>query len=105
MNISMETLPHERLLHYKVNLNSTWILPVMDQFNMNLEPHLAPQEHMQNLPFEPSHTAVKNFMASGVDENAGLSRSETGSTISDEFFRSKQWTKLKFLIFERQIDW
>ncbi|XP_069455602.1 adhesion G protein-coupled receptor B3 [Ovis canadensis] len=81
MNIGIETLPHERLLHYKVNPEFNMNPPVMDQFNMNLEPHLAPQEHMQNLPFEP-RTAVKNFMASELDENAGLSRSETGSTIS-----------------------
>ncbi|KAL6085862.1 hypothetical protein STEG23_022142 [Scotinomys teguina] len=81
MNIGMETLPHERLLHYKVNPEFNMNPPVMDQFNMNLDQHLAPQEHMQSLPFEP-HTAVKNFMASELDDNAGLSRSETGSTIS-----------------------
>uniref|UniRef100_A0A8C4PHD1 Adhesion G protein-coupled receptor B3 n=1 Tax=Equus asinus asinus TaxID=83772 RepID=A0A8C4PHD1_EQUAS len=63
MNIGMETLPHERLLHYKVNPEFNMNPPVMDQFNMNLDQHLAPQEHMQNLPFEP-RTAVKNFMAS-----------------------------------------
>ncbi|XP_057608016.1 adhesion G protein-coupled receptor B3 isoform X1 [Chionomys nivalis] len=81
MNIGMETLPHERLLHYKVNPEFSMNPPVMDQFNMNLDQHLAPQEHMQSLPFEP-RTAVKNFMASELDDNAGLSRSETGSTIS-----------------------
>lgn len=81
MNIGMETLPHERLLHYKVNPEFNMNPPVMDQFNMNLDQHLAPQEHMQSLPFEP-RTAVKNFMASELDDNAGLSRSETGSTIS-----------------------
>nr|BAC38215.1 unnamed protein product [Mus musculus] len=81
MNIGMETLPHERLLHYKVNPEFNMNPPVMDQFNMNLDQHLAPQEHMQNLPFEP-RTAVKNFMASELDDNVGLSRSETGSTIS-----------------------
>uniref|UniRef100_A0A452IQT1 G-protein coupled receptors family 2 profile 2 domain-containing protein n=1 Tax=Gopherus agassizii TaxID=38772 RepID=A0A452IQT1_9SAUR len=43
--------------------------------------HLPTQEHMQNLPFEP-RTAVKNFIASELDDNAGLARSETGSTIS-----------------------
>nr|KAF6340870.1 adhesion G protein-coupled receptor B3 [Myotis myotis] len=81
MNIGMETLPHERLLHYKVNPEFNMNPPVMDQFSMNLDQHLAPQEHMQNLPFEP-RTAVKNFMATELDDNAGLSRSETGSTIS-----------------------
>ncbi|XP_057224783.1 adhesion G protein-coupled receptor B3 isoform X1 [Malurus melanocephalus] len=81
MNIGMDTLPHERLLHYKVNPEFNMNPSVMDQFNINLDQHLPPQEHMQNLPFEP-RTAVKNFIASELDDNAGLSRSETGSTIS-----------------------
>ncbi|XP_043919805.1 adhesion G protein-coupled receptor B3 [Protopterus annectens] len=80
LNIGMDTLPHERLLHYKIspeyNLN-----PVMDHINMNLEQHLGPQEHMQSVAFEP-RTAVKNFIVSELEDNAGLSRSETGSTIS-----------------------
>lgn len=103
MNIGMETLPHERLLHYKVNPEFNMNPPVMDQFNMNLEQHLAPQEHMQNLPFEP-RTAVKNFMASELDENAGLSRSETGSTISMSSLEVSNGPNLP-LIFERQLDW
>ncbi|XP_071663031.1 adhesion G protein-coupled receptor B3 isoform X6 [Patagioenas fasciata] len=81
MNIGMDTLPHERLLHYKVNPEFNMNPSVMDQFNINLDQHLPTQEHMQNLPFEP-RTAVKNFIASELDDNAGLSRSETGSTIS-----------------------
>uniref|UniRef100_A0A8C9N1C2 Adhesion G protein-coupled receptor B3 n=1 Tax=Serinus canaria TaxID=9135 RepID=A0A8C9N1C2_SERCA len=81
MNIGMDTLPHERLLHYKVNPEFNMNPSVMDQFNINLDQHLPPQEHMQSLPFEP-RTAVKNFIASELDDNAGLSRSETGSTIS-----------------------
>ncbi|KAH0505754.1 Adhesion G protein-coupled receptor B3 [Microtus ochrogaster] len=89
MNIGMETLPHERLLHYKVNPEFSMNPPVMDQFNMNLDQHLAPQEHMQSLPFEP-RTAVKNFMASELDDNAGLSRSETGSTISMSSLESEE---------------
>ncbi|KAK1905199.1 Adhesion G protein-coupled receptor B3 [Dissostichus eleginoides] len=53
----------------------------MDHMNVNLE-HQYPSapEQMQNLPFEP-RTAVKNFLAE-MEESAGLSRSETGSTIS-----------------------
>ncbi|XP_027754567.1 adhesion G protein-coupled receptor B3-like [Empidonax traillii] len=81
MNIGMDTLPHERLLHYKVNPEFNMNPSVMDQFNINLDQHLPTQEHMQNLPFEP-RTAVKNFIASELDDNAGLSRSETGSTVS-----------------------
>ncbi|KFQ44730.1 Brain-specific angiogenesis inhibitor 3, partial [Nestor notabilis] len=81
MNIGMDTLPHERLLHYKVNPEFNMNPSVMDQFNINLDQHLPTQEHMQNLPFEP-RTAVKNFIASELDDNTGLSRSETGSTIS-----------------------
>ncbi|OXB58893.1 hypothetical protein ASZ78_000619 [Callipepla squamata] len=81
INIGMDTLPHERLLHYKVNPEFNMNPSVMDQFNINLDQHLPTQEHMQSLPFEP-RTAVKNFIASELDDNAGLSRSETGSTIS-----------------------
>uniref|UniRef100_A0A8C0J0A8 Adhesion G protein-coupled receptor B3 n=2 Tax=Chelonoidis abingdonii TaxID=106734 RepID=A0A8C0J0A8_CHEAB len=81
LNIGMDTLPHERLLHYKVNPEFNMNPSVMDQFNINLDQHLPTQEHMQNLPFEP-RTAVKNFIASELDDNAGLARSETGSTIS-----------------------
>ncbi|KGL89598.1 Brain-specific angiogenesis inhibitor 3, partial [Charadrius vociferus] len=81
MNIGMDTLPHERLLHYKVNPEFNMNPSVMDQFNISLDQHIPTQEHMQSLPFEP-RTAVKNFIASELDDNAGLSRSETGSTIS-----------------------
>uniref|UniRef100_A0A452IQ30 Uncharacterized protein n=1 Tax=Gopherus agassizii TaxID=38772 RepID=A0A452IQ30_9SAUR len=63
LNIGMDTLPHERLLHYKVNPEFNMNPSVMDQFNINLDQHLPTQEHMQNLPFEP-RTAVKNFIAS-----------------------------------------
>uniref|UniRef100_A0ACB8GEN3 Adhesion G protein-coupled receptor B3 n=1 Tax=Sphaerodactylus townsendi TaxID=933632 RepID=A0ACB8GEN3_9SAUR len=81
LNLGMETLPHERLLHYKVNPEFSMNPNVMDQFSMSLDQHLATQEHMQNLSFEP-RTAVKNFMASEMDDSTGLARSETGSTIS-----------------------
>lgn len=49
-------------------------------------------------------TAVKNFMASELDENAGLSRRETGSTISMSSLEVYNGPSLP-LIFERQIDW
>uniref|UniRef100_A0A8C5WBL8 Adhesion G protein-coupled receptor B3 n=1 Tax=Leptobrachium leishanense TaxID=445787 RepID=A0A8C5WBL8_9ANUR len=81
MNIGMDTLPHERLLHYKVSPDFSMNPAVMEQFGINLDQHLMSQEHMQSLPFEP-RTAVKNFIASEMDDSAGLSRSETGSTIS-----------------------
>ncbi|KAL8172706.1 UNVERIFIED_CONTAM: Adhesion G protein-coupled receptor B3 [Gekko kuhli] len=81
LNIGMDTLPHERLFNYKVNPEFSMNPSVMDQFSMSLDQHLTTQEHMQNLPFEP-RTAVKNFMASEMDDSTGLARSETGSTIS-----------------------
>ncbi|XP_031758128.1 adhesion G protein-coupled receptor B3 isoform X3 [Xenopus tropicalis] len=81
MNIAMDTLPHERLLHYKVSPEFSMNPAVMEQFGINLDQHLVSQEHMQSLSFEP-RTAVKNFIASELDDSAGLSRSETGSTIS-----------------------
>lgn len=84
MNITMDTLPHERLMqHYKMNPSEFNIGPsgVMDHMNIGLEQQYpAAPEHMQNLPFEP-RTAVKNFLAE-MEEGQGLSRSETGSTIS-----------------------
>lgn len=81
MNITMDTLPHERLMHYKMSPDFNISPSGMDHMNVNLEQQYpgAP-EQMQNLPFEP-RTAVKNFLAE-MEETAGLSRSETGSTIS-----------------------
>ncbi|XP_075454212.1 adhesion G protein-coupled receptor B3 isoform X9 [Ascaphus truei] len=81
MNIGLDTLTHERLLHYKLNPEFSMNPAIMEQFGINLDQHLMSQEHMQSLPFEP-RTAVKNFIASELDDSAGLSRSETGSTIS-----------------------
>lgn len=78
MSMTMDSLSHDRLMHYK-----------MGEFNfgpsgmehMGMEQQYPVQaEHMQNLPFEP-RTAVKNFLAE-MEESGGLSRSETGSTIS-----------------------
>ncbi|KAF7657672.1 hypothetical protein LDENG_00023270 [Lucifuga dentata] len=81
MNITMDTLPHERLMHYKMSPDFNISPSGMDHMNVNLEQQYpSAPEQMQNLPFEP-RTAVKNFLAE-MEENAGLSRSETGSTIS-----------------------
>ncbi|XP_051936525.1 adhesion G protein-coupled receptor B3 isoform X9 [Hippocampus zosterae] len=81
MNITMDTLPHERLMHYKMSPDFNISPSGVDHMNVNLEQQYpSASEQMQNLPFEP-RTAVKNFLAE-MEENAGLSRSETGSTIS-----------------------
>nr|XP_020458763.1 adhesion G protein-coupled receptor B3 isoform X4 [Monopterus albus] len=81
MNITMNTLPHERLMHYKMSPDFNISPSGMDHMNVNLEQQYpSAPEQMQNLPFEP-RTAVKNFLAE-MEETAGLSRSETGSTIS-----------------------
>ncbi|XP_061693259.1 adhesion G protein-coupled receptor B3 isoform X2 [Syngnathoides biaculeatus] len=81
MNITMDTLPHERLMHYKMSPDFNISPSGMDHMNVNLEQQYpSAPEQIQNLPFEP-RTAVKNFLAE-MEESAGLSRSETGSTIS-----------------------
>uniref|UniRef100_A0A674PR81 Adhesion G protein-coupled receptor B3 n=1 Tax=Takifugu rubripes TaxID=31033 RepID=A0A674PR81_TAKRU len=81
MNITMDTLQHERLMHCKMSPDFSLGPSGMDHMNVNLEQHYpSAPEQMQNLPFEP-RTAVKNFLAE-MEESAGLSRSETGSTIS-----------------------
>ncbi|XP_067840140.1 adhesion G protein-coupled receptor B3-like isoform X3 [Heptranchias perlo] len=82
LNISMEGMPHDRLMHFKVNPEFNTNAPVMDRISFNLDQHLTTQEHKQNIPFEP-RSAVKNFIVSELDENnTALSRSETGSTVS-----------------------
>uniref|UniRef100_A0AAY4BMC1 Adhesion G protein-coupled receptor B3 n=1 Tax=Denticeps clupeoides TaxID=299321 RepID=A0AAY4BMC1_9TELE len=81
MNIPMDTLPHERLMHYKVSPDFNMSPPGMEHMTMGLEQQFpGAGEHMQSLPFEP-RTAVKNFLAE-MEESGGLSKSETGSTIS-----------------------
>ncbi|XP_076018047.1 adhesion G protein-coupled receptor B3 [Genypterus blacodes] len=81
MNITMDTLSHERLMHYKMSPDFNISPSGMDHMNVNLEQQYpSAPDQMQSLPFEP-RTAVKNFLAE-MEENAGLSRSETGSTIS-----------------------
>lgn len=81
MNITMDTLPHERLMHYKMGHDFNIGSSGMDHMNVNLEQQYPGiQEQKQSLPFEP-RTAVKNFLAE-MEEAGALSRSETGSTIS-----------------------
>ncbi|XP_061766373.1 adhesion G protein-coupled receptor B3 isoform X6 [Nerophis ophidion] len=81
MNITMDALQHERLMHYKMSPDFNISPSGMDHMNVNLEQQYpSAPDQMQNLPFEP-RTAVKNFLAE-MEESAGLSRSETGSTIS-----------------------
>uniref|UniRef100_A0A8C4HV57 Adhesion G protein-coupled receptor B3 n=1 Tax=Dicentrarchus labrax TaxID=13489 RepID=A0A8C4HV57_DICLA len=62
MNITMDTLPHERLMHYKMSPDFNISPSGMDHMNVNLEQQYpSAPEQMQNLPFEP-RTAVKNFL-------------------------------------------
>uniref|UniRef100_A0A8C5HEE7 Adhesion G protein-coupled receptor B3 n=1 Tax=Gouania willdenowi TaxID=441366 RepID=A0A8C5HEE7_GOUWI len=71
MNITMDTLPHERLMHYKMSPDYNISPSGMDNMNVNLEQQYpGVPEQMQNLPFEP-RTAVKNFLAE-MEENAEL---------------------------------
>ncbi|XP_068069199.1 adhesion G protein-coupled receptor B3 isoform X4 [Danio rerio] len=75
----MDSLSHDRLMHYK--MGAEFNLGPSGMEHMGMEHQYPVQaEHMQNLPFEP-RTAVKNFLAE-MEESGGLSRSETGSTIS-----------------------
>ncbi|KAJ8359971.1 hypothetical protein SKAU_G00164960 [Synaphobranchus kaupii] len=80
MNMGMDAMPHERMMHYKVNPEFSMSPTGMEHLAMNLDQPFSAPEHVQNLPFEP-RTAVKNFLAE-MEESAGMSRSETGSTIS-----------------------
>ncbi|KAL7841899.1 hypothetical protein SRHO_G00255900 [Serrasalmus rhombeus] len=88
MNITMDTLPHERLMHYKVSPEFNISPSGMEHMGMGMGMGMGMEqqfqggapEHMQNLPFEP-RTAVKNFLAE-MEESGALSRSETGSTTS-----------------------
>uniref|UniRef100_A0A674ND28 Adhesion G protein-coupled receptor B3 n=1 Tax=Takifugu rubripes TaxID=31033 RepID=A0A674ND28_TAKRU len=62
MNITMDTLQHERLMHCKMSPDFSLGPSGMDHMNVNLEQHYpSAPEQMQNLPFEP-RTAVKNFL-------------------------------------------
>uniref|UniRef100_A0A8C5NBP8 Adhesion G protein-coupled receptor B3 n=1 Tax=Gouania willdenowi TaxID=441366 RepID=A0A8C5NBP8_GOUWI len=54
MNITMDTLPHERLMHYKMSPDYNISPSGMDNMNVNLEQQYpGVPEQMQNLPFEP----------------------------------------------------
>uniref|UniRef100_A0A8C6KPT7 Adhesion G protein-coupled receptor B3 n=1 Tax=Nothobranchius furzeri TaxID=105023 RepID=A0A8C6KPT7_NOTFU len=62
MTSAMDTLPHERLKHYKISPDFNIGSAGMDHMNVNLEQQYpSAPEQMQNLPFEP-RTAVKNFL-------------------------------------------
>ncbi|XP_042593323.1 adhesion G protein-coupled receptor B3 isoform X4 [Cyprinus carpio] len=79
MSMTMDSLSHDRLMHYK--MGAEFNLGPSGMEHMGMEQQYSVQaEHMHNLPFEP-RTAVKNFLAE-MEESGGLSRSETGSTIS-----------------------
>uniref|UniRef100_A0A8C1RU99 Adhesion G protein-coupled receptor B3 n=1 Tax=Cyprinus carpio TaxID=7962 RepID=A0A8C1RU99_CYPCA len=79
MSMTMDSLAHERLMHYKMGAEFNLGPSGMEHMGMEQQ-YPVHAEHMQNLPFEP-RTAVKNFLAE-MEESGGLSRSETGSTIS-----------------------
>ncbi|XP_052468610.1 adhesion G protein-coupled receptor B3-like isoform X5 [Carassius gibelio] len=79
MSMTMDSLSHERLMHYKMGAEFNLGHSGMEHMGMEQQ-YPVQSEHMQNLPFEP-RTAVKNFLAE-MEESGGMSRSETGSTIS-----------------------
>ncbi|XP_048061712.1 adhesion G protein-coupled receptor B3 isoform X4 [Megalobrama amblycephala] len=79
MSMTMDSLSHDRLMHYKMGAEFNLGHSGMEHMGMEQQ-YPIQTEHMQNLPFEP-RTAVKNFLAE-MEESGGLSRSETGSTIS-----------------------
>ena len=85
LGMGMETLSHDRLMHYKMSpdfnsMSAAAMEHLEQQQQQQQQQYPGPPEHMQTLPFEP-RTAVKNFLAE-MEESGGLSRSETGSTIS-----------------------
>lgn len=80
-NIAMDTLHHDRLMHYKVGTEFNIGPSGMEHMSAGMEQQFpGTMEHMQTLPFEP-RTAVKNFLAE-MEETVGMARSETGSTTS-----------------------
>lgn len=80
-NIAMDTLQHDRLMHYKVGTEFNIGPSGMEHMSAGMEQQFSGTlEHMQTLPFEP-RTAVKNFLAE-MEETVGMARSETGSTTS-----------------------
>lgn len=80
-NIAMDTLQHDRLMHYKVGAEFNIGPSGMEHMSAGMEQQFAGTlEHMQTLSFEP-RTTVKNFLAE-MEETVGMARSETGSTTS-----------------------
>lgn len=80
-NIGMDSLQHDRLIHYKVGTEFNIGSSGMEHMSAGMEQQFpGALEHMQTLPFEP-RTAVKNFLAE-MEESVGMARSETGSTTS-----------------------
>uniref|UniRef100_A0A674MUY8 Adhesion G protein-coupled receptor B3 n=1 Tax=Takifugu rubripes TaxID=31033 RepID=A0A674MUY8_TAKRU len=62
MNITMDTLQHERLMHCKMSPDFSLGPSGMDHMNVNLEQHYpSAPEQMQNLPFEP-RTALEGVV-------------------------------------------
>lgn len=101
MTTAMDTLPHERLKHYKMSPDYNLGSAGMDHMNVNLEQQYpSAPEQMQNLPFEP-RTAVKNFLAE-MEESGALSRSDTGSTISMSSLEvhTDTWIKCKSMMLQ-----
>uniref|UniRef100_A0A8C9W1J9 Adhesion G protein-coupled receptor B3 n=1 Tax=Scleropages formosus TaxID=113540 RepID=A0A8C9W1J9_SCLFO len=105
MNIGMDPMAHERLVHYKVGPEYSVSSSGMEHINMNLEQQFGAQEHGQSLPFEP-RTAVKNFLAE-MEESGGLSRSETGSTISMSSLEvhTRKWDQLEDKAMPNKNPW
>ncbi len=88
MSMTMDSLSRDSLMHYK--MGAEFNLGPSGMEHMGMEQQYPIQgEHMQNLPFEP-RTAVKNFLAE-MEESGGLSRSETGSTISMSSLEVRLW--------------
>ncbi|KAI5610017.1 adhesion G protein-coupled receptor B3 isoform X1, partial [Silurus asotus] len=80
-NIAMDTLQHDRLMHYKMGTEFNIGSSGMEHMSAGMEQQFpVALEHIQTLPFEP-RTAVKNFLAE-MEESVGMARSETGSTTS-----------------------
>ncbi|KAI5087908.1 adhesion G protein-coupled receptor B3 isoform X2 [Silurus meridionalis] len=80
-NIAMDTLQHDRLMHYKMGTEFNIGSSGMEHMSVGMEQQFpVALEHIQTLPFEP-RTAVKNFLAE-MEESVGMARSETGSTTS-----------------------
>ncbi|TNN62956.1 Adhesion G protein-coupled receptor B3 [Liparis tanakae] len=68
MNITMDTLPHERLMHYKMSPDFNISPSGLDHMNVNLEQQYpSAPEQMQNLPFEPRTAKVMHTRKRHMD--------------------------------------